>query len=378
MIRLSPKDPEELAAALGESARAHRTIQLAGNDSKQRMGGHSENAEVRIDSAMLNRILRYEPNDLTISVQAGVRWADLCAALDANRQMIPLDPVCWSKATVGGVVAANTAGPRRRLYGSVRDAVIGMTFATMEGRLVQSGGMVVKNVAGLDMGKLMIGSYGTLAAIAVVNFKVMPSPEVTETFLFHRSSMAATIEIRNRILESVLQPVAIDLLNPHAAALLGYEGWVLAVHAGGSARVVERYRLELDDADQLSGDAQAAFWEHVREFVPQHLNSTKDGAVVRISVVLQDVGATMEEIPVPALARAGNGVIYCCFPDVEAATRWLAEQPAQGVVEWIPPRSCSGSEQWPRPGDDFEVMKKVKQMLDPEHLLNRGRLYGRI
>src|SRR5256886_13255208 len=97
--------------------------------------------------------------------------------------MVPLDPPFSQGATVGGVIASNTSGPRRRLYGTARDLVIGMTFATLEGKLVQSGGMVVKNVAGLDMGKLMIGSFGTLAAIAVVNFKLLPMPAANATFV---------------------------------------------------------------------------------------------------------------------------------------------------------------------------------------------------
>ena len=130
----------------------------------------------------MNRILQYEPRDLTISVEAGLPWADLTSYAGGERQMIPLDPPFADRATVGGVVAANTSGPRRRLYGTVRDVVIGMKFATLEGKLVQSGGMVVKNVAGLDMAKLMIGSFGTLAAIAVVNFKLAPAPPATRTF----------------------------------------------------------------------------------------------------------------------------------------------------------------------------------------------------
>src|SRR5437763_1211004 len=138
--------------------------------------------QVRDFAAALIAVLQYEPHDLTISVEAGLPWADLTRLLAANRQMVPLDPP-FSAATVGGVMAANSSGPRRRLYGTARDLVIGMTFATLEGKLVSTGGMVVKNVAGLDMGKLMIGSFGTLAAIAVVNFKVLPAPEVERLFL---------------------------------------------------------------------------------------------------------------------------------------------------------------------------------------------------
>ena len=158
--------------ALGEAAAQRRTIKVAGASSKRRMAGPVEPADVTVTTAALGRVLQYEPQDLTISVEAGLPYWELTRVLAANRQMIPLDPPFAASATVGGVIASNSSGPRRRLYGTARDLVIGMKFATLEGKLVQSGGMVVKNVAGLDMGKLMIGSFGTLAAIAVVNFKV--------------------------------------------------------------------------------------------------------------------------------------------------------------------------------------------------------------
>src|SRR5678816_719386 len=132
----------------------------------------------------MKRVLAYEPRDLTISVEAGIRYSDLTRILAQNRQMVPLDPPFSETATIGGIVNANSSGPRRRLYGTARDLVIGMKFATLEGKLVQSGGMVVKNVAGLDMAKLLIGSLGTLAALAVVNFKLIPKPVGSRTFLY--------------------------------------------------------------------------------------------------------------------------------------------------------------------------------------------------
>ena len=106
-------------------------------------------------------------------MEAGLPFAELNAQLAKNGQTIPLDGPWSETATVGGMVAANISGARRRRYGAARDLVIGMTFATLEGKLVETGGMVVKNVAGLDMGKLMIGSFGTLAAIVSVNFRVL-------------------------------------------------------------------------------------------------------------------------------------------------------------------------------------------------------------
>src|SRR5207253_2272394 len=138
------------------------------------------------------------------------------------------------QATVGGVVAANSSGPRRRLYGTARDLVIGMTFATLEGKLVQSGGMVVKNVAGLDMGKLMIGSFGTLAAIVSVNFKLTPRPAVARTLLFAYEDLRTAIEARDAAIRGVLNPIAVDILNPVLSAQLGLKNVTLAMIFAGN------------------------------------------------------------------------------------------------------------------------------------------------
>ncbi|MEZ5354165.1 MAG: FAD-binding oxidoreductase [Bryobacteraceae bacterium] len=376
MRTLNPSTREELAAALAEAAASKTRIQIEGARSKARMGGAVEPAGAVISTLGLHRLLEYEPADLTISVEAGMRWAELQKILSANNQTVPLDPPFYGEATVGGVLAANTCGPRRRLYGGPRDAVIGMKFVTLEGVTVQSGGMVVKNVAGLDIGKLMIGSFGTLAAIVVANFKLTPVPPVSRTFLFHFQTADAALAGRDRILGSVLQPAALDILNPHAATRVGGRDWVLAVQASGNQRVIERYTTEFEGADRLDGDAETAFWSKVREFTPDFLAGHPDGAVARFSATIQGVAPILQDLPVPAVCRAGNGIVYGYFPDVEAAAQWLPRY--SGVLEFIPPRSCSPDEQWPNAGSDLAVMQKVKQMFDPHYLLNRGRLYGRI
>src|SRR5689334_17583676 len=245
VVVLAPSTPAELAHALREAAAAGNTITLCGNSSKRRMAGPIEPSDVTLGTTCMRNVLQYEPRDLTVSVSAGLPWRDLTRLLSEHRQMIPLDPPFADEATVGGVVAANSSGPRRRQYGTARDFVIGMQFATLEGKLVQSGGMVVKNVAGLDMGKLMIGSFGTLAAIAVVNFKLIPGPAVERSFLMPFESLHAAIEARNGILKGALQPAAIDLLNPQAGAGVGNRTWLLAMRCAGNIAAVERYEREL-------------------------------------------------------------------------------------------------------------------------------------
>lgn len=331
--------PETLAEELHKLATDRRPFCLAGNGTKARLGAPAQCSAPVVSTASMRRLLKYEPRDLTISVEAGMSWRELENLLAENRQMIPLDPG-WENSTVGGVVASNLSGPRRRLYGTARDMIIGMTFATLEGKLVQSGGMVVKNVAGLDMAKLMIGSFGTLAAIAVVNFKVFPMPAHSRTFEMQFATGAEAFAERDRILATSLQPAAIDIVN-------WPDGFRLLVGAGGSERVLDRYTRELHRAKIVD----ESVWNEICRFTPQFLSEHPKGAAVPLSMKLTEMPAAMESLQVPAVARAANGVIYAHYP------------------ENAPPIASNG---------EFAMMEKVKRMFDPERLLNPGRLYGRI
>lgn len=348
------------------------------------MAGPVEPADCAITTAGLRRVLEYEPHDLTISVEAGLPWRELVSTAAEHRQIVPLDPPFSRDATVGGVIASNSSGPRRRLYGTARDLVIGMRFATLEGKLAQSGGMVVKNVAGLDMAKLMIGSFGTLAAVASVNFKLGPAPEAERSFLLAFPSPAEALAARRSILAGALQPAAVDLLNPACGASIGRNGWLLALRAGGTATAVDRYERELaalGEGIALESPQQESLWEHIGNFTPWFLERNPDGGVVRASCTLKEVGDVLASLPGPALARAGSGVCYGYFEDCGAAAGWVAEAARRGwktVVEFAPEERKRALDLWPCPGPDLELMRRVKGLFDPGNLLNRGRLYGRI
>ncbi len=253
-----------------------------------------------------------------------------------------------------------------------------MKFATLEGKLVQSGGMVVKNVAGLDMGKLMIGSFGTLAAIATVNFKLLPKPAVERTALLSFDTLTAAIEARDRVIRSVLQPEAVDLLNPLVCAQIGQRGYVLAVQFGGNAAVAERYERELGASTILDDAEQTKFWRTIQNYSQKFIEKVADGVVVRVSCTIGQVPEVMQSFEVPALARAANGVCYGYFHRTEAAVKWMAvakRQPWRAVIEFAPEAEKAKLDLWPSPGSDFAMMKKVKHMFDPRNLLNHGRLY---
>lgn len=376
-----PVSLEQLAAVLGEAAAAGKRIHLAGAASKHGMAGPEPEADLEVTTSSLGRVVQYDPRDLTISVEAGLPFAELSRVLAEERQMIPLDPPFFARATVGGVVAANGSGPRRRLYGTARDMIIGMKLVTLEGKIVQTGGMVVKNVAGLDIAKVMVGSFGTLAALGVVNFRVFPCPAATRTFVARLDSAPEAFAARDSLLRGVLQPAAVDLLNPAGARRIGQDGYLLLVQAGGSRTVLDRYRRELAGAQVIEDEAETDLWRRIREFVPDFVSERAEGVVIRASCTLSGLGELVESSAVPALARAGSGVAYLCFQDVPAASGWMKAADERGrkyVVEFAPASRKRDLVLWPNPGDDFVIMEKLKEMLDPGRLLNRGRLYGRI
>jgi len=378
-----PRNPKELADALASAASQNRSITLSGASSKRLMAGPVEPAEVSLSTSAMTRVLEYEPRDLTISVEAGIRYADLDRLVAQNRQMIPLDPPFSETATIGGVLASNTSGPRRRLYGTARDLVIGMKFATLEGKLVQSGGMVVKNVAGLDMAKIMIGSFGTLAAIAVANFKLIPRPSAEASFLLPFDALDEAIAARDRILKGHIPPVAIDLLNPVASAQLGYKGHLLALRLAGNAAAVDRSRRELAtrDALVLEGKEEARFWKQVQEYAPHFLEKFAAGAVVRASCTLTQLKDVLSSLETASIARAGSGVCYAYFTRTDAAMRWLTSATRRGwkaIIEFAPDDQRGKLDLWPAPGTELEMMKKIKSMFDPNRLLNRDRLFRHI
>jgi glycolate oxidase FAD binding subunit len=382
MPAILPETAAELAECLTGFGGRKQQVNLFGNGSKRMMAGPVPHDSPTVSTVRLCRILQYEPADLTISAEAGMRWPDLQKTLAANRQMIALDPPFASEATVGGVIATNGSGPLRRGYGTARDLVIGMSFVVPDGRIIKSGGMVVKNVAGLDMAKLMIGSFGSLAAITSVNFRVHSMPEQTRSFVFSCVSIEECMEKRNAILQSALQPEAIDFFSPVAAARLDLRGHALAIRAGGSRGVLDRYTRELSGAAVLEGKDESELWRRVRDFTPEFLRRNPSGVVARVSTKIQELRAVLKATSGPVVTRAAAGVNYVYFNSGQlVAPFWktAAERDWRAVIEFAPDEFRGSRELWLGSDDaGFDMMKKIKLMFDPENVLNRGRMYGRI
>ena len=171
-----PSDGQRVAALLAAAAESGSAVVAFGGSTLQSIGNPPRRFDVALSLRRLDRVLQYDPRDLTVGLEAGITLDNVARALAAAQQFIPFDAPLPRRATVGGTLAAGWAGPRRATYGHLRDLLIGTTVALTDGSLASAGGMVVKNVTGYDMSKLYVGSLGTLGIVVRANFKALPQP----------------------------------------------------------------------------------------------------------------------------------------------------------------------------------------------------------
>jgi FAD/FMN-containing dehydrogenase len=254
------------------------------------LGEKVEGADLRA----LNRVVEYTPEDMTVTVEAGITLAALQAALVKGGQWLPLDPPNPDALTVEALLALNASGPRRYGYGTVRDYVIGLRVVLADGRVVRSGAKVVKNVAGYDLAKLFIGSQRSLGIVAEVIFKLRPLPEVEATVSTRCASLEEVSLRIEAVLDSELAPVVIDLHNcrSRTALVLGFAGTGEEVEW----QVAKARELGFNEASDL--DYEQSFWRD--EALPN-----------RVSVLPSKTTEVIRRLgDIRFVARAGNGVIY--------------------------------------------------------------------
>lgn len=374
----TPSSALEFAAEWGDAYRAGTRLRIQGAGSKARFAGPVAEADLAFDTSGLNSIGEYDPRDLTIRAGAGMPYASLMKALEAEGQMLPFDPPFHEEATVGGVVAANLCGPRRRGYGTIRDYVIGVEFADWRGNLVQSGAMVAKNVAGYDLNKLFTGSWGVLGPMVSINFRVSPLEKHTVTFLARCRTEAEYRAIRDRVLRGAAQPIALDYVNATAGELLRLNGSALLIRYANAPPVIERLRESLDLPEPVDAKLEPFLWLRLREWFSHQVTGYSDGVLLQLSSTHSRVFSDAASLGGRVLARAASGVVYASYPDSESAfdaMRFLERQGRTVLMLSASARIRQSQTLAARPSD-FEWMRSVKAHFDPEGLVNRGRLHG--
>lgn len=387
---ITPATVEDLARAVAACHAARVPLVPWGGGTRQRWGRPiaAETFAV-LRTTGLRSILLHEPDDLTISVEAGMTFAALNAALAAHNQMLPLDPPRPAQSTIGGLLASGADGPRRLAYGTSRDLLIGIRVVEATGRISKAGGMVVKNVSGFDMMKLYLGSLGTLAIIVSANFKLIPRPRAAASLSCFFDRPERAFRLVNTLSASQLTPAAVEYREDGAAASIEarIEGLPAAVerHARDVRRMAEEAGAGAVTLSAEGFDEVERRWAGFND-APQTVDLAADELVARLSCLpgvletaLGDARAlaAREGLALRVQARALSGVAYLRLRGGDEALRaWHAAMLARWphlVVIGAQPALAAELPVWGAALANLDLMRRIKQEFDPENLLNPGR-----
>src|SRR5512139_378917 len=254
---MNPVTIEELQSLV----RSHPHVLPRGSGTKPALSAAHNGAAV-IDLTALSGMLEYEPSEFVFTARAGTRLADVRTELAAHGQYLPFDPLLVDcGATLGGTIAAGANGPGRYRYGGVRDFLLGVRFVNGVGEIVYAGGKVVKNSAGFDIPKLMVGSLGQLGALVEVSFKVFPKPEAYTTVRLDCATLSDALNVVQRLYVS---PLDIDSLDLETVSAGGTIVWLrLAGLKSALPARIDRVRSTIGGGEVLDDDQSQ--WQDVRE-----------------------------------------------------------------------------------------------------------------
>lgn len=376
---VEPETARELSEAVAAASADQTPMIVAGRGTKLHWGPPPESAGLVVSTARLDRILEHRAGDLVAVVEPGIRLRDLAEQLAPHGQYWAVDEVV-PDSTVGGVMGLALSGPRRHRYGTIRDLVLGMSVVGVDGTLSRSGASVVKNVAGFDVGKLLIGAAGTLGAVASVSLRLHPKPPRERWCDVTSDDVGTLIAAAAGLRHPSLDPLAVELEWD------GEYGRLAALFAGNDAEIDQQVEL----ASQRLGHA-------VRECEARpHPWSRPAEGQVWIKVAVRISGATDVCSHITRMRRDGRVVRLVGSPGVgvyhvtlDAATPEIASATLQtlrsvatdhggsavlvaGGDDW-----CDATRAW-GPVGGLSLMRRVKAAFDPDRLFAPGRFVGGI
>jgi glycolate oxidase FAD binding subunit len=388
----APGTVEQAAALVALAHDEGLAVSPRGGGTALALGHPPARVDLALDTRRLDAILEYNPDDLTVSVQAGCGAGTLAARLAARRQILPVDPPGWGGRTLGGIAATQASGPLRQRYGTVRDLLLGVRFAQADGVLTWGGARVVKSVSGYDVPKLMVGALGTLGVLLELTLRLHPAPEYEATWLASFRTPAHAQECVAALLDSTVQTSRLEILDGRALAACGLP--VSAAALAISIATVEPavrtqeglVRAMVQRAHGTVETMGASFWRTYDRALAGF-----DGVVLRIGTVptrlVETLGAVQAALPGAAVAgAAGFGALRGLVARPEAAVlapalerlRAATGEVGGGVIVERAPRALRERiDPWgPVPAPALAVMRAIKAEFDPRGILNPGRFVG--
>jgi glycolate oxidase FAD binding subunit len=383
-----PGSTEEISELMKFANDQDLTVAPRGGGTTMTLGNPPRELDLILSTVRMNEVVEHVPGDQVVRVQSGIRFGDLQERLAESDQMLGVDPPeAGEGATVGGMVATNSSGPRRYRYGTIRDLIIGITVVLADGTVAKAGGKVVKNVAGYDLSKLFTGSLGTLGVIAECNFRLHPRPQTARTVAVELADTASAGAASQAILHAQIVPSAVELLWDDDTRLLTVllEGIPSGVEAQAetSSQILGGFGevRELSDDEARPSSPPGAGGEGVAVKIsapPAELTGVLDstlGASSRLGVTPRITG------------HAGTGVTYVGLSGGDEEARagvveelreiWL-RRGGSVVVREAPPTFKERVEVWGPVGSRLKVTRRVKEKFDPRGVLNPGRFVGGI
>jgi len=392
-IAVEPGSADEIAAILRFANEHGLSVVSAGGFTQQQAGSRPAQIDVLLHASRLTEVEHYDPADLTVGVGAGCTIAQLRDTVAQDGLLFAADPAMPERATIGGTLASALAGPLRHGYGGLRDYCIGIRFVTGDGRKGKGGGRVVKNVAGYDMMKLLIGSWGTLAVITSASFKLFPAPRQTRTFIAEFPNAAEAIQYRKVVLRSPLSPICLEVVSPDAGALLAAgartpKTWSICVRASGSDAVLARYRSELGSAisREIDGGDERQLWQAIQNFAPSIAEQHPECVLMTMSLPPAEVRTALDELQsiatstgstLAVIGRAAVGqLLVGLWPANAAAISTFQNRlprDASLAILRCPEELSARAASCFRSPTHIDSMRSIKRALDPNDILNRGR-----
>lgn len=386
-----PASTDELAKVMATCYRYGLHVIPWGGGTRQQIGTLIKPPDVVVVTRRLQRVLHYEPDDLTIGVEAGMTLAELQALLATHRQQFPLDVDQADHETLGGLIATAADDPQQVGYGSLRDLVLGLTVVQVDGTVIRVGGQVVKNVSGYDLTKLFTGSYGTLGVISEVRLRTFPQPPATVTFSAAFETMSDLNACLSALATTVLRPVASGIFRSSTSPLIN-----LVVQFAGHPAACTRAASECAVLATASGaqhvviddsHEQRQHWLPIRRlFVPS--TSANEWSIRMATLPSQWITAWNDlhqfaaqlHIPLQSGGCPYRGIIYAhlngTVDQIAALLNHLRERwPHTQITTGNLPAEMEQLRWGCSPSAELnDLSRRLKQAFDPQQRLNQRRL----
>jgi glycolate oxidase FAD binding subunit len=392
-----PHTQAELGAVIAVANKQQLKVLTCGSASKLAWGGLANSIDVVVCTEKINQLLEHAVGDLTVTVEAGMKFGDLQKILARTNQFLAIDPTAPAEATIGGIIATADTGSLRQRYGSDRDQLLGITFVRADGEIVKAGGRVVKNVAGYDLMKLFTGSYGTLGVITQATFRLYPMQEASGTVVLtgksERIQQAADI-----LRGSALTPTKADLISSQLRSRLSAGvsklglgdglGLVVCFESIAESIKEQSHRL-LEVGEKLglqgniySGTDEVNLWEGLQQQI--QFPSETSSILCKIGVIPNVAAEVLNQVEL-GLVHMSSGLGMLGFVSgakveekLENLRFFCQENSGFLTILEAPTTVKQKLDVWGYAGNSLDLMRRIKQQFDPKNILNPGRFVGGI